>query len=203
MAVPVPEAKPLNAPLAIAPEACRMTTSSDDDLTWYAAFTKPGKETLVYRSLIRDGYDALLLRESVRKTRRDRPYVIVRAHYPRYVFVGVGPRQALYRVNKTEGVSSVVCSGEDALVIPNAVIRELRAKGDENGFVDTPKPKRRPQAKKGDELRILAGPFQAFLAEIEHDGGDAVKAWVEAFGRRTLATFKPADLGLYDGGQGR
>ena len=74
---------------------------SEDDPTWFAVHTKPLKEPLVNDALRRQGFETLFLHyfkviKHARVTRR-----VKRSLFPRYVFVGIVPGQAMWDINTT------------------------------------------------------------------------------------------------------
>jgi transcriptional antiterminator RfaH len=169
----------------------------DQGPTWYAVHTKPRKEPLVNEALKRQDFETLFLHygavvKHARKTRR-----IIRAYFPRYVFVGVRLGQALYDVNSTMGVSTVVYLGDKPLEIPLPVIEELCARGNAKGRVEfMPKVQVAERARwaKGQSVSVVDGPLAGLLATVALDKGHEVRVWLEMFGGKVEALFAPEGL---------
>ena len=149
-------------------------------MIWYCVYSLPQAEWAVSRRLRLEGHDTLFLHytEPVRHARRTR--TVTRPLFPRYVFVALDPSQGLYNVSKTIGVHSIVgMDGPEE--IPEAVIAELRKRGDANGFCTlTPEEKQlRKRLRKGDKVRIEHGSLTGLMGTVIMDSGPAVKLWVE------------------------
>ncbi len=169
----------------------------DDTPAWFAVHTKPLKEPMVNDALKRQGFDTLFLHygkviKHARKTRR-----VIRSLFARYTFVGVVPGQALYDINSTMGVSTIVYLGDKPLEIPPTVIEELRARGDAKGCCKLP-PQLiagyRRRFRQGEQVAIVDGPFAGLLAVVALDSGPAVKVWLEMFGGKVEALMDPKGL---------
>jgi len=148
-------------------------------MTWLAVYCNPSAEWSVAQRLRLEGHETLFLHytEAVRHARRTK--TVTRSLFPRYIFVAVDPSQGLYGVSKTIGVHSIVgMDGPEE--IPEAVIAELRQRGDEKGFcVLTPEEKKlRKRLRKGDKVLINGGSFTGLLGTVIMDSGPAVKLWV-------------------------
>ena len=169
----------------------------DDPPAWYAVHTKPRKEPLVADALKHQQFDTLFLHYSTvvkhaRKTRR-----VIRSLFARYVFVGVYPGQALYDINSTMGVSTVVYLGDKPLEIPLPVIEELRARGNAKGWLKLPAELiagYRRRFRQGEQVAIVDGPLAGLLAVVALDSGPAVKVWLEMFGGKVEALIDPKGL---------
>lgn len=152
---------------------------------------------MVHRLLQNRGFETLYLhyRDTVKHARRK--IAVLRPYFPRYVFVGVPPAQSLHEINSMIGVSTVLYCGDEPLVIPDAVIEELRARGDEHGFVKV-LPKERAEHRKryrrGQRVRIAGGPLEGLFAIVSLDSGDQVRVWLEMFGGKVGALFYPEGL---------
>jgi transcriptional antiterminator RfaH len=169
----------------------------DQGPTWYAVHTKPLKEPMVNDALKRQGFDTLFLHygkviKHARKTRR-----VIRSLFARYVFVGAVPGQALYDINSTIGVSTIVYLGDKPLKIPLPVIEELRARGNAKGRCKLP-PELiegyRRQFRLGEQVSVIDGPLAGLLAVISLDKGHEVRVWLDLFGGKVSALFAPEGL---------
>ncbi len=136
-------------------------------------------------------YYATTIKHARRVRRVSRPY------FPRYVFASVVEGTSLAQINRTIGVSTVVCLGDKPLEIPATVIEELRARGNEQGLVRfTPADQRqaRKRFRRGEAVRITDGPMAGLLATVALDSGSAIRVWLEMFGGQVEALFDPKGL---------
>lgn len=164
---------------------------------WYAVHTNARKEPLVNQYLQRQSFDTLFLHYGVvvkhaRRTRR-----VIRSYFTRYVFVGVYEGQALYDINRTPGVSTVVYLGDKPLEIPVPVIEELRARGDSAGrvqFLPKERAEHRKRWQKGQSVCVVDGPLAGLFAVVALDRGHEVSVWLDMFGGKVEALFSPEGL---------
>lgn len=166
-------------------------------MIWYVVHTKPLKEGLANRLLKTQGFKTLYLwcPDTVKHARRVRK--IERSYFPRYIFAAMENGQALYDINHTIGVSTVVYCDDKPLEVPAPVIEELRARGDARGMVQfTPRQagEHRQRYRKGQMVRIDEGPLVGFMACVALDTGHQVKVWVSMFKSEVEASFDPEAL---------
>jgi transcriptional antiterminator RfaH len=133
------------------------------------------------------GYESLYLHflGLVRHARRQ--IAVLKPYFPRYLFIGIEPGQSLGPVTRTIGVASIVHSGDEPLEIPEAVIAELRSRGNAAGLIGPEKVRKRAVLARGSQVRILQGPLEGFLATVALDDGAQIKVWLSLFGRHTTA----------------
>ncbi len=164
------------------------------EATWYAVHTKPQKEGLVHMLLGLQGFETLYLHYpwTIRHARRVKH--IMRSYFPRYIFVEVGPGQAMADINNTIGVSTVVYMGDEPLEIPEPVIAELRLRADETGLLHlTPEEtnEQRRRYRRGQKVRITEGVLEGLEAVIGVDAGHEVKVWMNLFQGRVQVSLPP------------
>ena len=165
--------------------------------TWFAVLTNVRKESLVNQYLRRQDFDTLFLHFSAVVKHAMRTRRVIRALYARYVFVGVYEGQALYDVNRTPGVSTVLYLNDKPLEIPAPVIEELRARGDARGlvrFLPKERAEHRERWQKGQSVCVVDGPLAGLFAVVALDKGHEVKVWLEMFGGKVEALFPPEGL---------
>ena len=166
-------------------------------MIWYVVHTKPRKEGMANSLLKSQGFETLYLYYSgvVKHARKVRK--VDKSLFPRYIFAGLTNGQAVYDINHTIGVSTVIYCGDKPLEVPESVIEELRARGDKDGMVRfTPREtvEHRQRYMRGQMVRINEGPLVGFLACVELDTGHQVKVWVEMFKSEVEASFEPEAL---------
>ena len=162
-------------------------------MTWYAILTKPRCEIPVDDRLRAIGCDTVCLRYWGTVTHARRTMPVQRPYFPRYVLA----EGHTHIIRKAPGVSDLVRNSTGLLPVPLDVIDELRSRGDENQLVQLSEPEivQRERFIKGQTVRVNGGPFIGFLAIIELDRGNAVRAWLESHkGGKVLTTFRAESL---------
>ena len=165
--------------------------------TWFAVHTKPQKEGMVHNLLGWQGFETLYLHypATVKHARRTRR--VMRAYFPRYVFVAVGEGQEVATVNKTIGVSTVVYLGDEPLEIPGPVIDELKLRADSTGLLKVSPEETaevRKRFRRGQRVRITEGVLEGLKATIGVDSGHEVKVWLEMFKGEVQVSLQPEAL---------
>ena len=100
-------------------------------LRWYLIHTKPLSEGVAQTNLERQGYETYVPRatQAVRCHGHWQDRIV--ALFPRYLFLRLNEgRQSLGPVRFTMGVASVVRFGSKYTIVPDQVIRDLRARAD-------------------------------------------------------------------------
>jgi transcriptional antiterminator RfaH len=135
---------------------------TEDPYSWYLIRTKPGKERSVCNQLSTALPEAFLplLRTKVRTWGRLIWSVV--PLFPCYLF-GRFPLQSNYfDVKYMQGVRGLVSAGDEPLVVPQAIIDEIKRRG-VCGVVEI---KQKPFAS-GERVRVEDGPFRGFEAIFE------------------------------------
>ncbi len=160
-------------------------------LDWFVVHTNRQAETLADQKLRSLGYETFFprYRKLVRHARKIKP--VVRALLPRYLFVGVAPRQGLFDVNNAHGVATVLHSGGRPQQLSDSLVTEWRERMGKDGVLDVPSVHDRNRAKleSGQEVRIIEGPFAGTTGIVELDNGREVTLWTTLFDRRVKAQF--------------
>jgi transcription antitermination factor NusG len=143
----------------------------------------------VERFLAEQGFAAFLPWVWAR-ARPGQPAQVFRPLFPRYLFAGALPDQAMTPIRSTRGVRGILANGEGhALLVPVACLAALRARVHAgNGAVLPPRETPGQRFRKGAKLRIVSGQLSGWSALFECDEGDRIKIFVDIFGRRTLVT---------------
>ena len=107
--------------------------------------------------------------------------------FPRYLFVGIDLNAQRWRsIFSTIGVSRLVCQGELPTPISEDIIDALRAREDNNGFIQLDQ---RPKFRPGDKIRVLDGAFAEYLGLYEGmKDSDRVAILLEMLGRKVRVT---------------
>ena len=122
---------------------------------WACAQTAPRRESVARHFLRLSDFEVYLplVREGGAK--------VVRPLFPSYLFVRVELQWS--RARWAIGVSRLILDGERPAVVPDQVVDALRRR-ERNGVVHLPQ---QPKHRRGDKLRIIAGPFCGQLALCE------------------------------------
>ena len=103
---------------------------------WYAVHTRPHQETCAESNLRRQGFATYFSRYLRNRRHARKSEMVVRPLFPRYIFVNVDSAYNRWRsIHSTFGVSDIVCAGSTPANVPAAVITDIRAREDDEGFV--------------------------------------------------------------------
>ncbi len=130
--------------------------------SWYAVMTRPNEEEKAVFNLRRQGFEVYLprywrLRKHARQTSR-----VARPLFPRYLFVCLDvARQPWRSVNSTFGVSALVCQGERPARLPRGLVETLRAREDDEGYIELEAGDgaAQPRFRQGDRVEVTNGAF--------------------------------------------
>lgn len=160
---------------------------------WFVVSTNYRAELDVVRELQARGYDAyspmetVWIRHARSKTAGRRPL------FPRYVFVFMDPDTDTPDVRHTKDVTGLLGNSGKALPITESdVIGQLRSQETMGAFDRTVS--RKLTFSPGQPVRIIAGPFTGFMAQIMEakTGEKRVRVLFSLFGR---ASPMPIDVG--------
>jgi transcriptional antiterminator RfaH len=153
---------------------------------WYLVRTKPGKERWVQDQLSTMLPEVFLpLLEA--KTPRWGKLAWTRGPlFPGYLFARFDLQTRYFDIRYLPGVSGFVSAGNDPLVVPVAVIEEIRCRAVE-GVIKL----QEPVHGRGDKVQIVQGPFRGFDAIFERylSGAERVAillSTIEASGLRMV-----------------
>lgn len=157
--------------------------SEADVARWYVVQTQVNGETKAAQNLLRQGFEIYLPRYLKRRRHARKVDFVAKPVFPRYMFVAIDMAAQRWRaIQSTQGVSRLVCNGDEPAVVPSCVLGELKAREDGRGFV-------RMEAKcgfaQGDKVRVLAGVFMDSAGLFDGMGDhDRVAILLEMLGRR-------------------
>lgn len=130
---------------------------SEANRHWYVVQTQPNAESKAVVHLARQGFATYLPRYLKRRRHARRVDLVPAPLFPRYLFVAIDLTAQRWRsIYSTIGVARLVCNGEQPTAVPLQVLKALRVREDESGFVHL---ERRPQFRAGDKIRVLEGVF--------------------------------------------
>lgn len=163
-------------------------------MAWYVVSTRPNQEARAAEHLARQGFAPWL--PQIRKTRRHarRIDTVAAPLFPGYLLVALDTaRQPWRAINGTCGVRHVICRGEQPAAVPEAFIAELRARREADGFFAAPE----PGLRRGDQVRLLEGPFSDHVATILRLGeGERERVWLllDLLGRQVTTQAMRRDI---------
>ncbi len=156
---------------------------------WFAVQTQVSAEAKATSNLLRQGFGVYLPRYLKRRSHARKVDKVAVPLFPRYLFVQVDMATQRWRsIQSTFGVASLVFNGSEPAPVPAQVLRSLRAREDESGYVRLDE---RPKFAAGDKVRVIAGAFAENLALF---GGladrDRVVILLEMLGRKVCVSIE-------------
>ena len=124
---------------------------------WYVVQTRANCEARAAQNLLRQGFEIYLPRYLKRRRHARKVDFAAKPLFPRYLFVAIDMAAQRWRsVQSTQGVSRLVCNGEEPAAVPDDLLGALKAREDDRGFV---RMEAKPTFSLGEEVRVLAGVF--------------------------------------------
>ncbi len=160
---------------------------------WLVVRTQPNRENIAAFHVERQGYKFFLPKEEIQVLKLGRKIKRTVVLFPRYLFVRLSKDGRWMSLRGTKGVSQVVMTGECPSMMPNSVMRELQAFTGKDGIIKLYKPK--PRFKKGQAVKVTAGPFQYFTGLYEGQSAHEREiVLLELLGRKVSTEFDYGDL---------
>ena len=159
---------------------------------WYVVQTQVNSEAKAARNLLGQGFEIYLPRYLKRRSHARKVEKIATPLFPRYLFVRIDMATQRWRsVQSTFGVSRLVLNGSDPARVPQQVLRLLKAREDESGYVRLDQ---RPKFALGERVRVLAGVFAENLALFDGLADhDRVAILLDLLGRKVRVSIE-ADM---------
>ena len=160
---------------------------------WYIVQFKPNAHRLAERNLQRQGFETFLPMQEITRQESSRFVANLRPIFPGYIFVYVDEESGpWYKINSTKGVSRLVSVNCTPKPIPFQLISSLMLRFDTEGKLLPPK-----TLKSGDNVEVLNGPFENFVAIVETiDEQQRVWILMEFMGRSTKMQISPDQIRL-------
>jgi transcriptional antiterminator RfaH len=133
---------------------------------WYVVSTKPRQELRAASNLLAWNVETFYprLKRAGGARRGDEPVQLPRPLFPGYIFARFDADAMLNKVRFTRGVNGVVCFGDRAAPVEDAVIEIIRRRQDESGQVVIGEgPRAAPPT---------GGPLMSFAAMFERPHGE-------------------------------
>ena len=149
---------------------------------WFILQFKPNAHHKAEMNLNRQGFETFLplsdfiLQQNSRFTKTTKPL------FPGYMFITFDNKDMSWvKINNTYGVSRLITFNSTLKAVPTSFISNLMNRCDSSGKLQVNK-----QFKKGDQVKILNGPFINFIAKVESYGTDQ-RIWIlmDLMGRKS------------------
>jgi transcriptional antiterminator RfaH len=162
---------------------------------WFILQFKPNSHHLATKNLNRQGFETFLPFCDTTSRRASRFINTSQPLFPGYMFIKFDREEPKWhKINSTYGVSRLITFNSILKSIPNTFVNDLKKRYDLSGKLLPLK-----KLKKGDQVKILKGPFANFIATIETYETDQ-RIWIlmDLMGRKSKIqtqsdTIQPSD----------
>lgn len=163
----------------------------DDPAKWFLVQLKPNCRRIAERNLERQGIRTFMPRQEETRRAKGKFTTAMRPLFPGYLFVSLNLGQGKWRaVNSTQGVSRLVCLGQEPTPLPDALISHLMTRCDASGTIAPLE-----TLGKGDKVLVTKGPMVDFIATVEKiEPGKRVYALMELMGAQTRVILDPESV---------
>ena len=153
------------------------------DACWHVVQTQVNGEARAAQNLLRQGYGIYLPRYLKRRCHARKIDFVAKPLFPRYMFVAIDSAVQGWRsIKSTQGVSHLVCNGDEPAVVPSRVVGALKAREDDRGFIRL---ETTPAFAPGDKVRVRAGAFMDSAGLFDGMGDhDRVAILLDLLGRK-------------------
>lgn len=152
------------------------------EIPWHVVQTHAHAEAKAQMHLARQGFETYLPQYLKRRRHARRVETIASALYPRYLFVRFDAAVHRWRaIQSTVGVARLVCNGDTAAAIDGSIIRGLKGRENDRGFILL----ERRRFAVGDKVRVCEGVFCDRLGLFESVGDrERMTIFLELLGRK-------------------
>ena len=149
---------------------------------WFILQFKPNSHNQAAKNLNRQGFETFLPLCATTSRKASRFISTFRPLFPGYMFVRFDRSESeWHKINSTYGVSSLITFNSILKSIPNIFVNNLMMRYDFSGKLLPIK-----ELKKGDQVKVLNGPFADFIATIEtYESEQRVWVLMDLMGRKT------------------
>lgn len=160
---------------------------------WFVLQYKPNSHHLAAKNLSQQGHETFLPLIETTTRKVSRFVSINRPLFPGYMFIRFdSAKTEWHKINNTYGVSRLVTFNTILKPIQNGVIEYLKNRVDLSGKLLPLK-----ELKKGDQVKILKGPFADFISTVEaYESNQRIWVLMDLMGRKTKIQATAKDLQL-------
>jgi transcriptional antiterminator RfaH len=158
--------------------------------SWTVAQLVPNRTSLALHMLAQQNFTVYAPKIRELRVIRGHKTEVLSALFPGYAFVLITLQW--HAARWCPGVVRLVMDGMQPAKVPDGVIREIRNR-ERNGAIELP----RRVPRRGDRVRILAGPFRGHLAIYASMAAhERVAVLLEMLGRQQRVTLSELDVGV-------
>ena len=149
---------------------------------WFVLQFKSNSHHLAAKNLNRQGFETFLPLHDTTSRKLSRFINTSKPLFPGYMFITFDRAEsAWHKINNTYGVSRLITSNSELKPIPTIFIDSLMMRYDLSGKL-LPVEK----LKKGDQVKVLEGPFADFIATVEtYETEQRIWILMDLMGRKT------------------
>ena len=149
---------------------------------WFVIQFKPNSHHQANKNLNRQGFETFLPLHELTLRKGSRFVKSTKPLFPGYMFVSFNKTELKWhKINNTYGVSRLITLNSSLKSIPTTFIDNLMKRYDSSGkFIPIVK------MKKGDEVKIVEGPFANFIATVEeYEAEHRIWVLMDLMGRKS------------------
>ena len=162
---------------------------------WFILQFKSNSHDLAAKNLTRQGFEIFLPLNDTTSRRLSRFINTSKPLFPGYMFIRFDRAESKWhKINNTYGVSRLITFNSILKSIPTSFVDSLMKRYDSSGKL-LPIQK----LKKGDQVKVLKGPFASFIATVEkYEADQRILILMDLMGRKTKIVTPTDTLKLSD-----
>jgi len=160
---------------------------------WYLLQFKSNSHNKAIKNLNQQGFETFLPLHTATERRNSQFIDITRPLFPGYMFVAFDSKNIQWtKINNTFGVVRLITFNSALQPIPITYINQLKNRCDISGRLIDKK-----TLNKGDQVKVLKGPFTKFIATVEtYETDNRIFILMDLMGRKTKIQARANDLQL-------
>ena len=162
---------------------------------WFILQFKSNSHHQATRNLTQQGFETFLPLHDTTSRKLSRFINTSKPLFPGYMFIRFNRAESEWnKINNTYGVSRLITFNSNLKSIPTSFVDSLMKRYDSSGKL-LPMQK----LKKGDQVKILKGPFANFIATVEkYEADQRIWILIDLMGRKTKTQTPSDNLTLSD-----
>ena len=166
------------------------TIKKESEEKWYALYTRPRAEKLVYKRLVDIGIETFLPIQKTLRQWSDRKKIVEKPLIPSYIFVKTKSK-FFPTVYNTDGVVSFIRFEGKPVCVTQREIDNLRLLVDSNADIELSSEK----FEKGEQVKVTTGPLNGLTGELISSGDKKkVLVRIESLDKNIVVTIHTAFL---------